>query len=85
MPELQVSSIRVEVLRLLSCACTLQGMLPKVTPAASFSQGSKMGGTILYAIVVAGGWRVLAIWALGGSMSESNCAPEAFYILKNLV
>jgi hypothetical protein len=75
MPELQLCPVRVEMLRLLSCARTLQGVLPKVTPAASFSQGSKMGGTILYAIMVAGGWRVLATWALWGSMPESNCAP----------
>ena len=75
MPELQVCPVQVEVLQLLSYACTLQGVLPKVTPAASFSQGSKMGGTILYAIVVTGGWRVLAIWALWGSMPKSNCAP----------
>jgi hypothetical protein len=75
MPELQVCSVRVEVLRLLSRACTLQGVLPKVAPAASFSQGSKMGGKILHAIMVAGGGGVLAVWALWGSMSESNCAP----------
>ncbi len=37
MPKLQVCSVWVEVLRLLSCTCTLQGVLPKFTPAASFS------------------------------------------------
>jgi hypothetical protein len=75
MPELQVCSVRVEVLRLLSCSCTMQGVLPKVTPAASFSQSSKMDGKLLHTIVVAGGWGALAIWALWGSMPESNCAP----------
>ena len=74
MPELQVRSIRVEVLRLLSCNCSLQGVLLKDSPAAPFSQSAKMGGEILYAIVVAGGWGVLAIWALWGSMPKSNCA-----------
>ncbi len=74
MPELQVCSIWVEVLWLLSCTCTLQGVLPRVTPAPSFSQSSKMGRTILHAIVVARGWSVLAIWALWRSMPESNCA-----------
>ena len=43
-----------------------------------------MDGKILYAIVVAGGWGVLAIWALWGSMPESNCANEAFYAI-NLI
>ncbi len=75
MPELQVCSVRVEVLWLLSCTCTLQGVLPRVAPAPSFSQSSKMGRTILHAIVVARGWSVLAIWALWRSMPESNCAP----------
>lgn len=64
MPELQVCFVQMEVLQLLSCPCTLQGVLPKVTPAASFSQSSKVGRKILHAIVVAGGWGVLAIWAL---------------------
>ena len=75
MSELQVCSIRVEVLRLLSFTCTLQGVLPKVTPAASFSQSSEMGWNILYSIVVVGGGGVLASGALWRSMPKSNCAP----------
>ena len=74
MPELQVRSIRVEVLRLLSCTRSLKGVLPKVSPAAPFSQSAKMGGKILYAIMVAGSWGVLAIWARWGSMPKSKCA-----------
>jgi len=74
MPRLQVCSVRVEVLRLLPCAYTLQGVLPKVASGASFSQSSKMDGKALHAIVVAGGWGVLAIWALWGSMLKPNCA-----------
>jgi hypothetical protein len=33
-----------------------------------------MGRKILYAIIVVRGWGVLVIWALWGSMLESNCA-----------
>ena len=73
--ELQVFSIWVEVFRLLFCTCTLQGVLPKVIPATSFSQSSTMGWKLFYAIVVAGGRGVLAIWALWGPMSKSNCTP----------
>ena len=58
----------MEVLRLHPCTCTLQGVLPKVTPALSVPQGSEMGGKLLYPILVAGGWGALAIWALWGSM-----------------
>jgi hypothetical protein len=75
MPELQVRSIRVEVFRLLSRTCTLQGVLPKITSAASFSQSSKMGGKLLYAIVAAGGRGELGIWALWRSMPESHRTP----------
>jgi CxC2 like cysteine cluster associated with KDZ transposases len=82
MPELQVCSVRVEVLRLLSCTCALQGVLPKVTPAASFSPSSKMGGKLLYSIVVAGGWGALGIWALWGSMPESNGVLRSFLYYK---
>ncbi len=73
MPELPVCSIRVEVLRLLSCTRTLQGVLPKVTRAPSFSQGSKMGLKLLQAIMVAGGWSALATWAFWRPMPKSNC------------
>jgi hypothetical protein len=55
MPELRVCSVRVEMLQLLSCTCTLQGVLPKVTSATSFSQSSKMGRKIPHAIMVAKG------------------------------
>jgi len=72
LPELQVCSVWVEVLRLLSCTCTLQGVLLKVTPAAPLSQSSKMGWNILCAVVVVGGWGVFEIRALGGFMPKST-------------
>ena len=33
-----------------------------------------MGRKILYSIMVEGGWGVLTIWTLWGSMPDSNCA-----------
>ena len=63
-PELQVCSVQVEVLRLLSGTCTLQGVLLEVPPASPISQSSKVGRKILCAILVAGSWGALAIWAL---------------------
>jgi CxC2 like cysteine cluster associated with KDZ transposases len=73
----------VEVFQLLSCTRTLQGVLPRVTPAASFSQSLKMGREILYAIVVVEGWGVLAIWALWESMPKSHCALWSFLCFKS--
>ncbi len=83
MLELQVCFVWVKVLWLLSCTCTLQGVLPEVTPAASFSQSLKMGGKILYAFVVEEGWGVLAIWALWGSMPKSHCVIWSFSCSKS--
>jgi CxC2 like cysteine cluster associated with KDZ transposases len=57
-------------------------VLPKVTPAASFSQSSEMGGKIFYAIVVVGGWGVFAIWALWRFMPKSHCALQSFLCFK---
>ena len=74
MPGLQVCSVQMEVLWLLSCTCALQGMLSEVTPAAFFSQSSKVDWELLHAIVVAGDWGVLTIGALWGPVPESNCA-----------
>jgi len=83
MLELQVCSVWVEVLWLLSHACTLQGVLPRVAPVASFSQSSKMGRKPLHAIVVAGCWGVLAAWAFWGTMPRSNCMPWGFLFPKS--
>ena len=42
-----------------------------------------MGRKILHAIVVAGGWSVLAIGALWGPMSESDSMPPSLLCLKS--
>jgi hypothetical protein len=66
--------------RLLSCSGALQGVLPKLPPAASFSQSSEVDGEILHAIMAAGGRDQLVSWALWwGFMPSSKC--ESFIIL----
>ena len=72
MPKLPLCCVRMEVLGLLSCTCTVQRVLPEVTPASPFSQGPKMGRKILHPFVVTGGRGVPTIWALWGSMPQSN-------------
>jgi hypothetical protein len=62
----------MEVHRLLSCFCALQGVLPKVTSKAPFPQSSEVDREIFYSIMVAGGRNKPMSWAFRGFMPNSK-------------
>jgi hypothetical protein len=59
---------------LFPCSCALQGVLPKIPPAASFPQGSEVDREVLHAIMAPGGRHKPASWALWGIMPDSKRA-----------
>ena len=61
----------------------LQGVLPKVPPAASFPQGPEVDWEILYFILDAGGRDKLAPWTLWQFMPQSKRALPTFLYFKS--
>ena len=62
--------------RLLPSCCALQGVLPKIPPAASFPQGYEVDREVLHAIMVAGGQHKPVSWTLWGFMPYSKRASS---------